>query len=101
VTDRRLLVQPLDRRGTPTGAAVSIAPDQVASARAGDAVSGLNTAIVGSGAAALTLRTTNGDKLKLTMMRGTGVLAGMGGGEPQRRGVEALAEWLGRLDPGV
>jgi hypothetical protein len=101
VTDRRLLIQPLDRRGRPSGDALSITPEQVQSARAGDAVTSLNTAIVSSGAAALTLRTTNGQKLKLMLMRGTGVFGGLGGGEPQRQGVEALAEWLGRLDPGV
>jgi hypothetical protein len=101
VTDRRLLIQPLDRRGRATGDALSIAPEQVESARAGDAVTGLNTAIMSSGAAALSLRTTTGDKVKLTLMRGTGVFGGLGGGEPQRDGVEALAEWLGRLDPGV
>jgi hypothetical protein len=101
VTDRRLLIQPLDRRGRVSGDAISIAPEQVESARAGDAVTNLNTAIVNAGAAALTLRTTNGDKLKLMLMRGNGVFGGPGGGEPQRQGVEALAEWLGRLDPGV
>ncbi len=101
VTDRRLLIQPLDRKGNPSGDPLSIAPDQVESARAGDSVTNLNTAIVSSGAAALTLRTTNGEKLKLMLMRGSGVFGGLGGGEPQRQGVEALAEWLGRLDPGV
>jgi hypothetical protein len=101
VTDRRLLIQPLDRRGKPSGEALSITSEQVVSARAGDTVATLNAAIVSSGAAALTLRTTSGDKVKLMMMRGTGVFGGLSGGEPQRRGAEALGEWLGRLDPGV
>ncbi len=102
VTDRRLLIQPLDRRGHPSGEAVSIAPDQVESARAGDAgTTSLGSAIVSSTSATLVLRTTGGDKLKLMMMNGTGVLGRLGGGDAQRQGVEALAEWLGRLDPGV
>ncbi len=102
VTDRRLLVQPLDRRGRPSGDVISIAPEQVASARAGDAGgTNLASAIVNATSATLILRTTGGDRLKLMMMDGTGVLGRLGGGETQRQGVEALADWLGHLDPGV
>ena len=45
-------------------------------------------------AVTLKIRTTDGDKLKLMMMRGTGVLGKLGGGETQRRGLEALAAWF-------
>ena len=46
------------------------------------------------------IRTTDGEKLKLMLMRGQGrVLRGLGGGEPQRPGLEALAGWLSGIDP--
>jgi hypothetical protein len=102
-TDRRLLIQPLDRRGNPDGPAQSIAPEQIASARAGDAGGGsysVSTAILDHAAVRLQIRTTGGDKLKLMLMRGEGkLLGGLGGGETQRQGLEALAEWFGRLPP--
>jgi hypothetical protein len=49
---------------------------------------------------ALKLRTTDGQKLKLMMMRGDGPLGGLGGGETQRQGVQALGEWFAGLDAG-
>ena len=42
------------------------------------------------------LRTADGEKTKLMMMKGTGMLGGLGGGDSQRDGVVALAEWMGR-----
>ena len=45
-------------------------------------------------AVTLKLRTTDGEKLKLMLMRGTGPLGGLGGGETQRQGVEALGTWF-------
>lgn len=102
VTDRRLLVQPLDRRGNPDGQADSIAPEQVASAKAGGAGGGwwsVPTGILDHAAVRLEIRITDGEKLKLTMMRGEGkLLGGLGGGEPQRLGLEALAEWFRAID---
>ncbi len=38
--------------------------------------------------------------LKLVMMRGTGPLGRLGGGEDQRAGVEALGAWFGEREPG-
>lgn len=103
VTDRRLLVQPLDRRGEPDGSAQSVAPEQIASAKAGGAGGGwwtVTTGILDHAAVRVEIRTTGGDKLKLMLMRGEGkILGGLGGGEPQRRGTEALAEWFRRLPP--
>jgi hypothetical protein len=100
VTPRRLIVQPLDRRGDAAGDAQSIAPGDLAGASA-DGVSGgwpsLGAAVMDRAAVRLTVRTTGGEKLKLMMMRGGGVL---GGGEGQQRGVEALAEWFARADAG-
>jgi len=98
VTDRRLLVQPLDRRGDPDGGALSITPDEVVSAKAGPAGGGwfnVDMAILDHAAVRLQVETTSGEKLKLMLMRGEGsVLGGLGGGEPQRLGLEALAGWF-------
>ena len=97
-TDRRLLIQPLDRRGDPDGPVQSIAPGQVASAKAGGAGGGwwsVPTGILDHAAVRLEIRITDGEKLKLMLMRGEGKLLGkLGGGEPQRQGLEALAEWF-------
>ena len=103
VTDRRLLIQPLDRRGEPAGDPESIFPEQVASAEAGGAGGGwpsLEAAIADHSAVQLKLRTTDGRKLKLMLMRGEGLLLGrLGGGEAQREGVAALARWFEALEP--
>ena len=97
-TGRRLLVQSLDRSGNPDGPPQSIAPEQIASAKAGPAGGGwinVDTAILDHAAVRLEVRTTDGEKLKLMLMRGEGkILGGLGGGETQRRGLEALAEWF-------
>lgn len=102
VTDRRLLVRSIDRRGEPDGEVRSIATGQVESARAGGAGGewfNVYAGIMDHAAVALEIRTTDGDKLKLMMMRGEGrLLAKLGGGEAQQRGVEALAEWFRAID---
>ena len=98
VTDRRLLVQSLNRRGDPDSAVLSISPEQVASAKAGPAGGGwinVDMAILDHAGIRLEVRTTDGEKLKLMLMRGDGkVLGGLGGGEAQRQGIEALASWF-------
>lgn len=103
IADRHLLVQPLDRSGDPDGPPQSIAPEQIASAKAGPAGGGwinVDTAILDHAAVRLQVQTTGGEKLKLMLMRGEGkLLGGLGGGETQRRGLEALAEWFSRLPP--
>ncbi len=103
VTDRRLLVQSLSRRGDADGVPLSIAPEEIASAKAGPAGGGwinISTAILDHAAVKLEIRTTGGEKLKLMLMRGEGrILGGLGGGEPQRQGLEALAEWFRTIDP--
>jgi hypothetical protein len=102
-TDRRLLVQSLDRRGNPDGTPQSIAPEQIASAKAGPAGGGwinVDTAILDHAAVRLQIQTKDGEKLKLMLMRGEGkLLGGLGGGEAQRQGLEALADWFSRLPP--
>ena len=98
VTDRRLLIQPLDRRGEPDGPAQSIVAEQVASAKAGGAGGGwwsVTTGILDHAAVRLEIKTTDGGKLKVMLMRGEGKLIGkLGGGGPQRLGLDALAEWF-------
>jgi hypothetical protein len=47
----------------------------------------------------LQIRTTDGEKLRLMLMRGEGkVLGKLGGGEAQRLGLQALAEWFQGID---
>ena len=102
VTDRRLMVQPLNRRGDPDGPAESVAADQVASAKAGGAGGGwwsVTTGILDHAAVRLEIRRTDGEKLKVMLMRGEGkLLGGLGGGEAQRQGLDALAEWFRAID---
>jgi hypothetical protein len=103
ITDRRLLIQPLGRRGDPDGPPDSIAPEQVDSAKAGGAGGGwwsVTTGILDHAAVRLEVKKTDGEKLKVMLMRGEGkLLGGLGGGEAQRKGLEALADWFSRLPP--
>jgi hypothetical protein len=94
VTDRRLLLQPLDRRVAPKGPIVSITPDTCESFELDGAGGGwltAPTAVLDATALTLKLRTTDGERFKLMLMRGGSVPFG---GESQQRGVLALAEWL-------
>lgn len=102
VTDRRLMVQPVDRHWKTKGEPRSIAPGDVA----GVEVSGLgdgwqHTAISVADDAGHTvrLRLADGAKLKLMLMAARGKMLGpLSGGEFQARGSEALLTWLGGLD---
>jgi hypothetical protein len=97
VTDRRLLLQPLDRHLQAKGDLRSIRPEALQGADIDGAGGGWWTApaaVLDMAALAITFRTTDGEKLKLVMMKGTGPLGGLGGGETQRDGVLALAGWL-------
>ena len=98
VTDRRLLVQAVDRKFRPKGDALAVLPGELARADADGAGSAWWTATaVVMDAAALTvkLETTAGEQRTLTMMRGgTSMFGKLGGGEAQQQGIEALAEWL-------
>jgi hypothetical protein len=97
-TDRRLLLQSLDRRGNPDGEPQSILPEGIASVKAGPAGGGwinVDTAILDHAAVRLQIQTTDGEKIKLMLMRGEGkLLGGLGGGETQRQGLDALAGWF-------
>ena len=102
-TDRRLIVLPLDRKIEPKDEPISIRPEQLASAKAGDASGGWWTPtseIMDRAAARLQIKTTDGDRLKLMMMRGEGPgpLADLGGGEDQQAGMQALSAWFSGLE---
>jgi hypothetical protein len=99
-TDRRIIVQGLNRKFAPDGAPLSITPETLADASADGAGGGwinVGAAIMDGAAVTLKLRTTDGEKLKLQMMRGgSGLLGGLGGGEGQQQGVEAVGDWFSR-----
>ncbi len=97
VTDGRLIVQGMNRKFEPIGDAISLPRERIADASAEGAGGGwmnIGPAIMDSAAVTLKVRTTDGEKLKLTLMRGTGVFGKLGGGDTQRNGVEAVAAWL-------
>ena len=103
VTTRRLIIQPLDRSGNPDGGPLSVLPERVSSAKAGGAGGGwwtVEAGILDHAAVRLQITTTDGEKLKLMLMRGEGKLLGrLGGGESQRQGLEALAAWFRTIEP--
>jgi hypothetical protein len=101
VTEPRLLIQPLDRRGDPDGTALTLTAADLAEAKAEGAGSGwadIGSAIMDRHAVKLRMKTTGGEKLNLMFMRaeGGGMMEKLGGGEGQRRGVEALGRWFER-----
>lgn len=96
-TDRRLIVQGLTRRLEANGAPTSLPPERIADARTEGGGSGwatVGSAILSAVSVRLTLRTTDGEKLTMTMMTGDGPLSTLGGGQTQREGVEALGRWF-------
>jgi hypothetical protein len=99
VTDRRLILMPLNRKIEADGEAASILPKEIASSEA-EGVSGgwwtPTSGIMDKAAVTLKLRTTDGTKRKLMMMRGEGpgFLGKLAGGEGQREGMQALAAWF-------
>jgi hypothetical protein len=100
ITDRRLLLAPQDRRGRPTGEVISIRPEEITDASAGGAGGGwasIGPAIMDSAAVTLELRTADGEKYKLNLMRGAGIFGKLGGGDAPHEGVEALAAWFQRF----
>ena len=96
-TDHRIVVQGLTRKFERDGEPVSITPANLADASAEGAGGGwaeIGAAVMDRAAVTLKLRTTDGERLKLMLMRGTGPLGKLGGGETQRQGVEALSTWF-------
>ena len=96
-TDRRLVVQGLTRKFERDGEPITITPELLADASAEGAGGGwaeIGAAIMDKAAVTLKLRTMDGERLKLMLMRGTGPLGKLGGGETQRQGLEALSAWF-------
>ena len=95
-TDRRLIVQGMSRRFAADGDRCCCA-DWIADVSVDGAGGGwieVGPAILDATAVTLKLRTVDGEKAKINMMKGTGMLGGLGGGEVQREGLEALAAWF-------
>lgn len=93
VTDRRLLLQQLDRKAQAKDV-VSVTPETIEELDLDGAGGDWWTApaaILDATSLTLRLRLRDGEKVKLTMMRGGGWLLG---GESQGDGVAALGEWL-------
>lgn len=87
----------MNRKFEAAGEAISLRPERLSRVSADGAGGGwmtVSAAVMDGMAVTLKVRTTDGEKLKLMLMRGTGPLGGLGGGEAQREGVEALAAWL-------
>jgi len=96
-TDRRLIVQGLTHRFEAKGDPISLSPERIADVRIEGGGAGWATAgsmILDAVSSRLKLRTTDGEKLSLTMMTGEGVLATLGGGDTQRVGVQSLGRWF-------
>ena len=96
-TSERLIVQGLDRKLAAKDEPILLTHADIARASADGAGGGwaeLTAAVMDRAAVTLRLRRTSGEKLKLMLMRGTGPLGGLSGGETQREGVEALAGFL-------
>jgi hypothetical protein len=103
VTDRRLVVQPLDRHAQLKGDAVSIPPDELSTFDAvglGGEWYNADPSLLENTALAVRMKTAHGQKLKLQMMRGgDGLLGRLGGGDAQQAGIAALATWVRRHHP--
>jgi hypothetical protein len=97
VTDGRLVIQGLDRKFGADGDPLSLTPERIAKAKIEGGGGGwmeLENIVMDQVGVTLKIRTTDGQKLKLTMMLGEGILGGLGGGEVQRHGLHALGHWF-------
>ena len=96
-TDRRLIVQGMNRKFAADGEPLLLSAERIAEVSVDGAGGGwieVGPAILDATAVTLKLRTVDGEKAKINMMKGTGALGGLGGGEVQREGLEALAAWF-------
>jgi hypothetical protein len=102
VTDRHLILQRLKKSKEleADGDPLRLAAADIASAKTGatgDEFANPSIVVVDALSINLRLRTTDGQKLKLMIMRGgEGAIARMGGGQTQSEGVEALGNWFRR-----
>lgn len=97
VTGRRLVLQGMNRKFEPDGEPISLPPERISEAKIEGGGGGwieLGPMVLDRVSVALKIRTSDGEKLKLLMMSGDGLLGGLGGGEAQQQGVEALGAWF-------
>jgi hypothetical protein len=97
VTDGRLVIQGLNRKFEAQGEPLSLTPGNIAKAKVEGGGGGwmeLENIVMDQVSVTLRIRTTDGEKLKLMMMRGEGMLGKAGGGETQRQGLQALGRWF-------
>ena len=104
VTDRRLVIQEMNRRFETTAEPVSITPETLESAKLSHGSGGgfgdsPSSAIMNKATVTVKLRTTDGTKLKLVMMHGKGIFGKLGGGEDQSQAVDRGLGRLGLIDP--
>lgn len=97
VTEGRIVIQGLDRKFEADGDPISITPERIAKAKAEGGGGGwldLEHIVMDQVSVSLKIRTTDGEKLKLMMMSGEGLLGRLGGGETQRLGIQSLGRWF-------
>jgi len=100
-TDRRLLVQEIDRKINPQGDVISLPPERIESAElSGVRGRSVSSAVMNAATITIKLRTTDGQKMKLVTMAGDGMFGGMNGASEQRQAVEAVLGRLGLIEPG-
>lgn len=101
-TDRRLIIQTLDRKGNiKDGQVVSLTPDDIESSKvggAGGAWDDPSAVIMASSTIKLKIKTTSGQKYKFMLLHGGGIMGAMGGGASQKNGVESLLAFLGKSE---
>ena len=98
-TDRRVIVQETSRKHEPVGEPLSLTPERIASAKIGGAGGfggDVQSTIMNKTSLAITIKTTDGEKVKLMVGRATGPLGGLMGGPTQATGVSALGTFLER-----
>ena len=98
VTGSRLIIQPLDRKGkAATEAPTFIRKEEITKGSyggGGGMGSSPTSLIMDASSIEVKLKTTDGDKFKLMLMTGEGMLGGLAGGPSQRNGAEALITFL-------
>lgn len=105
VTPERLILQRVGKR-TPMsadGPPDALTAAEIAKAKAsggGGWGTEVTSFLMDSAAVRLDLRTTDGERIRLMLMRGEGAgLGRIGGGETQAQGVQALGDWFARNSP--
>ena len=100
VTPTRLIVQETDRKQNAKGEPTIVAAGDLAGSKKGGFGAGdLQSSIMNATSIKLTVKTASGQKLKLMMAKGGGMLGKLAGGQTQEDGVKALQAWLERNAP--